>query len=43
MGLKTMIRNEVMAGKGFRDLETYELFIKTETGGSAAMHDQTVF
>jgi len=28
-GLKTMIRNEVCAGKGFRDLETYGTYVKT--------------
>ena len=27
-GLKTMIRNEVRAGKGFRDLETYGTYVK---------------
>ena len=30
-GLKTMIRDEVHAGKGFRDLETYGTYIKDYT------------
>ena len=30
-GLKNMIRNEVRAGKGFRDLETYGTYIKEFT------------
>lgn len=30
-GLKTMIRNEVRAGKGFRDLETYGTYVKDFT------------
>jgi hypothetical protein len=34
-GLKTMIRNEVRAGKGFRDLETYGTYIKEYTNPEA--------
>jgi hypothetical protein len=30
-GLKTMIRNEVRAGKGFRDLKTYGTYVKEYT------------
>lgn len=30
-GLKSMIRNEVRAGKGFRDIETYGAFVKDST------------
>ena len=34
-GLKTMIRNEVRAGKGFRDLETYGTYVKDFTNPEA--------
>ena len=34
-GLKTMIRNEVRAGKGFRDLKTYGSYIKDYTDPEA--------
>jgi hypothetical protein len=34
-GLKTMIRNEVRAGKGFRDLETYGSYLKDYTDPEA--------
>jgi len=34
-GLKTMIRNEVRAGKGFRDLETYGAYVKDFTNPEA--------
>lgn len=34
-GLKTMIRNEVRAGKGFRDLETYGTYTKNFTNPEA--------
>lgn len=34
-GLKTMIRNEVRAGKGFRDLETYGTYTKDLTNPEA--------
>ena len=33
--LKTMIRNEVRAGKGFRDLETYGSYLKDYTDPEA--------
>ena len=35
MGLKTMIRNEVKAGKGFRDLETYGKYLDVYTNPEA--------
>jgi hypothetical protein len=34
-GLKTMIRDEVRAGKGFRDLKTYGTYIKDYTDPDA--------
>ena len=34
-GLKTMIRDEVRAGKGFRDLETYGTYVKDFTNPEA--------
>ena len=34
-GLKSMIRNEVRAGKGFRDLETYGSYVKDFTNPEA--------
>jgi hypothetical protein len=34
-GLKTMIRNEVRAGKGFRDVETYGTYVKDFTNPEA--------
>lgn len=34
-GLKTMIRNEVRAGKGFRDLKTYGTYLKDYTDPEA--------
>lgn len=34
-GLKSMIRNEVRAGKGFRDLETYGTYLKDYTDPEA--------
>lgn len=34
-GLKTMIRNEVRVGKGFRDLETYGTYVKDFTNPEA--------
>jgi hypothetical protein len=34
-GLKGMIRNEVRAGKGFRDLETYGTYVKDFTNPEA--------
>ena len=34
-GLKSMIRNEVRAGKGFRDLETYGAYVKDFTDPEA--------
>ena len=34
-GLKTMIRNEVRAGKGFRDIETYGTYVKDFTNPEA--------
>ena len=34
-GLKTMIRNEVRAGKGFRDLETYGTYVNDFTSPEA--------
>jgi len=34
-GLKSMIRNEVRAGKGFRDIETYGVYVKDFTNPEA--------
>jgi hypothetical protein len=34
-GLKSMIKNEVRAGKGFRDLETYGTYVKDFTNPEA--------
>ena len=34
-GLKSMIRNEVRAGKGFRDLKTYGLYLEDYTDPEA--------